>query len=113
MEGQPLEVFLNYVTFNDVKNWSYVLWLVVNEGGSIPSLVVLSLAIFLLLSTLAYVKNRLLATISQPEHISVQEDNFMSKTKTYVSLSIASIFEVLLTLGASQPSMVEPLTKAH
>ncbi len=88
-------------------------WLVVNGEGSTPSLVVLSLAIVLLLSALAYVKNRLLATISESDRQSVQEDNFMSKTKTYISVFVASLLEVMLALGASHPVVVEPLAKAY
>jgi len=90
-----------------------VLWLVVGGEGSIPSLVALSSATILLLSALAYAKNRLLATTSEPDRRSVQKESFMSKAKTIVSVSVASFIEVALALGASHQAVVGPLAKAR
>ena len=88
------------------------LWLVDSGGGSNSSRVVLFSTSILLLSALAYAKNRLLATSSEPDRRSARKEKFMSKTKTYFGVCIASILEVALTLGASHLAVVGPLAKA-
>ena len=83
----------------------------VSGEGSTPSLVALSSVTILLLSVFAYLKNRLLATTSEPDRRSVQKGNFMNKAKTYLCVSVASFVEVALALGASHPAVVGPLAK--
>lgn len=90
-----------------------VLWLVVGGEGSTPSLVALSSATILLLSFLAYAKNSLLATSSQPERGSVQGDSFMNKVKAYISVFVASFIEVALALAAGHQAVVGPLAKEY
>ena len=76
-----------------------------------PTELALSSATFLLLSVLAYAKNRLLAT--EPDQCSVQEDSFMSRAKTYLKVCVASVFEVVLALGTSHLAVVGPLAKTY
>lgn len=90
-----------------------ILWLVVGGEDSTPSLVALSSATVILLSFLAYAKNSLLATSSQPERGSVQGDNFMDKVKAYISIFVASFIEVALALAAGHQAAVGPLAKEH
>jgi hypothetical protein len=87
-------------------------WLVVGGEGSTPSLITLSFATILLLTFLAHVKNRLLATMLEPDHRSVQKENLMNKA-TYFRTFFASLFEVGLTLGASSQAVVGPLAKTN
>lgn len=90
-----------------------VLWLVVGGEGSTPSLVALSSVTILLLSALAYVKNRLLATTSEPDRRSEQKESFMNKAKTIFSVSVASVLEVALALGAGHQAVAGPLAKVR
>jgi hypothetical protein len=86
---------------------------VVSGEGSTPSLVALSSATILLLTAIAYVKNRLLATSSEPDRGSAQEGSYMGLAKAYFGVCIASFIEVGLALGTSHRAVVGPLAKAH
>lgn len=89
-----------------------VFWLVGSGESSTLSGFVLFSVVFLALSVLTFIKNRLLATFDS-DHYSEREDRPMTRLKMHLRVCVASVVEVVLALGMNLPVVVEPLAQKH
>lgn len=80
----------------------------VSGEGSNPSILVLFLVIYLMLVVLSYLKNRMLTTLNS-DFISEKEDSDMGKV-AIKKCFVASVVEVVQTLGTSLVALDGPLT---
>lgn len=80
------------------------------DGSSSNLLPVALLVIaFLVIFLFAYLKNRLLTTL-ELSHCLSKGDTIMEKAKHYFTLILASLFETIMAIGASNWASVGPLT---
>jgi hypothetical protein len=80
-------------------------------SGSSSNLLPVALLViaFLVIFLFAYLKNRLLTTLELSHSLS-KGDTIMEKAKHYFTLILASLFETIMAIGASNWASVGPLT---
>ena len=81
----------------------------VSGGGSNPLPVALLIIAFLVIFLFAYLKNRLLTNL-ELSHCLSKGETTMKKAKNYLTLILASLFETIMAIGASNWASVGPLT---
>ena len=82
-------------------------------SGSSSNLLPVALLViaFLVIFLFAYLKNRLLTTTTlELSHSLSKGDTIMEKAKHYFTLILASLFETIMAIGASNWASVGPLT---